>query len=190
MSETQPVTTVVTRHVRSDRRDEYEAWLDRLHAEAHDLPGYLGAEVHPPPTGAAQATYRSVFRFASLEDLRAFEVGELRRRFLDEVVDYVEADAVYDTHTGLELWFAPPAGTVVPQPIRWRMAVVLGLSVYVMVLVFGSIAGAVMGDVPAPIRLAIVIAVEIAIMTYLLLPWLTRKLSRWIYPSTVTAGSP
>lgn len=174
------VTTVVTRRVRSDRHDRYEDWLRRLLADATRLDGYLGAEIHRPGPGGDE--YTSVFRFASVDDLRAFERSDLRRRYLDEVVDLVEADAVWDSTTGLEVWFAPPPGTVVAQPVRWRMALVLGAVVYVLVLVFGTLATATLGAWPPPLRLALVIAVEIVLMTYVLLPRLTRRLARWIYP--------
>jgi hypothetical protein len=181
------VTTVVRRRVRPDRRDEYEDWLRRLQEAVGALPGYLGAEVHPPAAGAEPAVYTSVFRFASLDELAAFERSELRQRFLDEVTPLVEADAVWETQTGLEFWFAPPPGTVVAQPVRWRMAVVVGSVVYLLVLVFGAAAGAVLGGWPMPLRLAVVIAVEIALMTYVLLPWLTRRLAPWIFPRQRTA---
>ena len=177
------VTTVVTRHVKADRVDDYEDWLRRLLADAADLPGYLGTDIHRPPAGATAPTFTSVFRFADLEDLRAFEAGDLRRRYLDEVIDLVEADPVWSTQTGLEVWFSAPPGTVVAQPVRWRMALLLGTVVYVLVLVFGAVAGALIPDWPYPLRLAAVIAVEITLMTYVLLPQLTRRLARWIYPS-------
>lgn len=179
------VTTIVRRRVRPDRRDEYEAWLRGLLAEAEHLDGFLGADVHPPGPGA-DVEYTSVFRFASLAQLRAFERSELRRRAMAEVAELVEADAVWDTHTGLELWFDPPPGTVVPQPVRWRMALLLGVVVYLLVLVFGAAASAVIGGWPFPLRLALVIAVEITLMTYVLLPWLTRRLRTWIYPASTT----
>lgn len=44
-----------------------------------------------------------------------------------------------------------------------------------------------MGGWPTPLRLAIVIAVEITLMTYLILPRLTRRLARWIYPRSITS---
>ena len=180
------VTTVVRRRVRPDRREDYEAWLRRLLAEAEHLDGFLGADVHPPAPGSPEVEYTSVFRFGSLDQLRTFERSELRRRAMEEVVDLVEADAVWDTHTGLELWFDPPPGTVVPQPVRWRMALLLGVVVYVLVLVFGAAAAAVIGGWPFPLRLALVIAVEITLMTYVLLPWVTRRLRGWIYPASTT----
>lgn len=180
------VTTVATRRVRTARRDDYEVWLHRLLADAANLDGFVGADIHPPPAAADPAIYTSVFRFDTVEQLQSFERSDLRRRYLDEVIDLVEADAVWDTHTGLEMWFTPPPGTVVAQPIRWRMALLLGTVVYLLVLVFGAIASALIGDWPQPLRLAAVIAVEITLMTYLLLPWLTRHLARWIYPTTRT----
>lgn len=180
------VTTVVERRVKPDRVDDYEESLHGLLSAAASLDGFLGADIHRPPPGARPVTYTSVFRFATTDALETFRASDLRRRFLDDVVDLVEADAVWDTHTGLEMWFAPPPGTVVAQPVRWRMALLLGVVVYVLVLVFGRIASAVAGDVPAPLRLAGVIAVEIVLMTYVLLPFLTRRLARWIYPSSTT----
>lgn len=186
MSPGEPVTTVVRRRVRPDRRDAYEARLRRLLADAAAAPGYLGAEVHPPAPGAA-AEYTSVFRFATLDELAAFERSDLRMRFLADIAELVEADALWDRHTGHEFWFSPPAGTVVAQPVRWRMAVVVGSVVYLLVLVLGSIAAALMDGWPVPLRLLVVIAVEITLMTYVLLPWLTRRLARWIFPNRTAA---
>ncbi len=188
LDSTGPVTTVVERHVKADRIDDYEDWLRRLLADAADLPGYLGADIHRPATGSTAPTFTSVFRFASLDDLRAFETSDLRRRYLDEVVDLVEADPIWSTQTGLELWFAAPPGTVVPQPVRWRMALLLGTVVYVLVLIFGAVAAAVIPEWPFPLRLVAVIAVEITLMTYVLLPFLTRRLARWIYPRSVVSA--
>jgi antibiotic biosynthesis monooxygenase (ABM) superfamily enzyme len=182
----QAVTTVVRRRVRPDRRDAYEARLRRLLSDAADVPGYLGAEVHPPAPGRV-VEYTSVFRFASVAELAAFERSELRAGYLADIADLVEADAVWDRHTGLEFWFAPPPGTVVAQPVRWRMAVVVGTVVYLLVLAFGTLAGAVLGGWPVPLRLLVVIVVEITLMTYVLLPWLTRRLARWIFPNRAAA---
>ena len=181
-----PVTTIVTRTVKKDRRNDYEAWLHRLLTEAEQLDGFAGAEVHPPAVDADPAVYTSVFRFDTIEHLRAFEASDLRRQAMAEVTSLVEADAAWQTHTGLEFWFDPPPGTVVPQPVRWRMALLLGLVVYALVLVFGAVAAATIGGLPFAVRLAVVIAVEITLMTYVILPWLTRRLARWIYPSART----
>jgi uncharacterized protein len=178
----EPVTVVVTRRVRAGREMAYEAWLDRLIKEASALPGYLGTTIHrPAPRGPRE--YTSIFRFDSVDHLRAFEESDLRRRALAGVTDLVEADAIWRQLTGLELWFTPPPGTVVPQPSRLRMALVMIVVVYGLVLSIGQLVALVLGDAPARLRLLLTIALEVFLMTYVLMPRLTRLLARWIYPS-------
>jgi antibiotic biosynthesis monooxygenase (ABM) superfamily enzyme len=179
---TEPVTVVVRRRVKAGREAAYEAWLERLIRESSTLPGYLGTNVLRPAADAPRE-YTSVFRFDSVEHLRDFEGSELRRRALAEVTDLVEADAVWDKLTGLELWFTPPKGTVVPQPSRFRMALVMITVVYGLVLSLGQLVGAVLHDAPLPLRLLITIVIEVFLMTYVLMPRITRWFARWIYPS-------
>ncbi len=172
------------RTVKPDRSQDYEEWLNRLTAEvASTQHGYLGAEFQKPAAGSKQ--YTSVFRFDSAENLERFERSELRRRYLDEVADLVEEDAVWERFTGLEFWFEPPVGAVIPQPSRFRMALLLTVVVYLLVLGIGSAAAAAIGDaIPTFLRLLAVITVEVFLMTYFILPRLTRLLSKWIYPTS------
>lgn len=181
-----PVTIVVTRRVRAGRTADYERWLERLLHDATTLPGYLGATVTRPAPGAPPE-YTSVFRFDSVEHLRAFEASDLRQRALAEVVDLVDADAVWRRQTGLEFWFTPPPGTLVPQPIRWRMAVLMIIVVYGLVLSIGRVVALVLGDAPAALRLLLTIVIEVVLMTWVLMPRLTRWLARWIYPTVTSA---
>ena len=180
--DTEPVTVVVTRRVKPGREAAYEAWLERLLADARSLPGYLGTTVQRPPPGGRE--YTSIFRFDTVGHLRGFEESDLRRRALSEVGELVEDDAVWRRMTGLELWFTPPPGTVVPQPSRLRMALVMIAVVYGLVLSIGSLVAWVLGAAPVPLRLLITIVIEVFLMTYVLMPRLTRWLARWIYPSS------
>lgn len=178
----EPVTVVVRRRVRQGKESAYEGWLGALIKEASALPGYLGTTVQrPAPSG--QREYTSVFRFDSIEHLRGFEESDLRRRALADVVALVEADAVWEKLTGLELWFTPPPGIAVPQPSRFRMALVMIAVVYGLVLSIGSVVALVLSDAPTPLRLLVTITVEVFLMTYVLMPRLTRWLAGWIYPS-------
>lgn len=183
----EPVTVVVTRRVRRGAEERYEAWLARLLERAQGLPGYLGATVQRPAPGAPPE-YTSVFRFATVADLRAFEQSEWRRQALLEVLPFVEADAAWQRLTGLEFWFAPPPGTVVPQPSRPRMAALLIVVVYVLVLTIGAVVSRVVGGWPYAARLLLTIGIEVCLLTWVLMPWLTRRLARWIYPRVRVSG--
>jgi hypothetical protein len=184
----EPVTVVVTRRVKAGHEEAYEQWLERLIGEARRMPGYLGTNVQRPgATGPRE--YTSVYRFESVAHLQAFEQSEARIRLLSEVVPHVEADAVWKSFTGLEFWFSAPPGTVVPQPVRWRMALVMITLVYVLVLTIGRLVALVIGDAPAQLRLLVTIAIEVCLLTYVIMPRLTPLIARWIYPSVKPTSS-
>ena len=184
----EPVTVVVRRRVRQGREPAYEEWLGALISQASSLPGYLGTNVQrPPPSGPRE--YTSVFRFDSVEHLRGFEDSDLRQRALAQVVELVEGDAQWEKLTGLEFWFTPPPGTVVPQPSKLRMALVMIAVVYGLVLSIGTLVAMVLSSAPTPLRLLVTITIEVFLMTYVLMPRLTRWLARWIYPAPKQAQS-
>ena len=185
----EPVTVLIRRRVKAGREADYEAWLQRLQAEARPLPGYLGVTTQrPAPTGPRE--YVSAVRFDSLASLEMFENSDLRARYLQDVAPLVEADAVWERLTGLEFWFSAPPGTVVPQPSRPRMALVMVGVVFTLVLVIGTAVNAVFAalpfDTPYPLRLLVTIAIEVVLMTWWVMPWITRRLARWIYPEKKT----
>jgi len=186
----EPVTLVITRRVKAGRAADYEAWLETFQREARGLPGYLGVTTQRPAPGAP-ADYVSVLRFESLAALQAFERSELRARHLAKVVDFVEGDAAWRRMSGLEFWFTPPPGTVVAQPSRARMASVMIAVVFGLVLGLGTLVNAAFAQLPFPtpypVRLLVTITIEVLLMTYWLMPWLTKRLASWIYPRRHTA---
>ena len=181
----EPVTVIIRRRVKPGAEAAYEAWLQALQADARLLPGYLGVTTQrPAPSGPRE--YVSAVRFDSLVNLQAFERSDLRREQLARLGDWVEGDAAWEAMTGLEFWFSPPPGTVVPQPSRPRIALVMVAMVFTLVLVIGSAVNAVFArlpfDTPYPLRLLVTVAIEVVLMTWWLMPLVTRRLARWIYP--------
>ncbi len=180
----EPVTVVAKRQVKPGHESQYEAWLTELTTAAHELSGYLGAEFHRP--AKAGDPWISVFRFATLADLEAFERSELRSRMIAKVIPHVESDAIWQRMTGLEFWFEPPPGTVVAQPSPHRMALLLILVVFVLVLALNLVLGPLIASWPMPARILLTVTLQVLLMTYLIMPRLTRMLARWIYPATRT----
>ncbi|MBX2818119.1 MAG: antibiotic biosynthesis monooxygenase [Rhodothermaceae bacterium] len=176
----EPVTVIVRRRVKIGHQERYEKLVHELTKEAGSMAGYLGTNIYRPENKGQE--YTSVFRFDTVENLKQFEVSELRNTFLREVTPHVEADAIWERMTGLEFWFSPPPDTKVPQPSPFRMAILLIIVVYGLVLSIGWLVGQVLITWPYPLRLLVTIAIEVFLMTYLLMPRLTRWLARWIYP--------
>ena len=159
--------------------------MQALQHDLRDLPGYLGVTTQRPAAGAP-LDYVNVLRFESLQALQHFERSPVRERHLREVTELVEGDAAWRQLTGLEFWFTPPPGTVVPQPSRPRMALLMIAVVFILVLSIGSAVNAATAllpiALPYPVRLLLTIVIEVLLMTYWLMPVLTRRLAAWIYP--------
>ncbi len=183
-AEGEPVTTIMRQVVAADRRADYEELLHRMLAEAPaSLDGYLGLDIHRP--GPNSDHYTLVVRFATLDQLLAFKRSEFSRRYLAEAASIVDTDPVFDNYSGLEVWFSPPPGTVIAQPVRWRMMVMFASIGYALVLTLVAISRSTLADLPEPARLAMVLVTQITLMAYVILPWLTRRFARWIYPTDV-----
>ena len=71
---------------------------------------------------------------------------------------------------------------------RLRMAVLMIFVVYGLVLSIGQVVGAVLSSAPPALRLLVTIVIEVALMTWVIMPRLTRWLARWIYPRTVSTA--
>lgn len=175
------ITTIVRRRVREGQREGYEAWIAQLLRDAAALPGYLGAEVQRPVP--PDRTYVSIFRFDSLDTLEAFEASDLRRDALARVTPFVEGDAIWDRLTGLEVWFDAPPGTVAPQPVRWRMALLLIALVFVLVEVLSRLMTLLPFDMPPQLTLLTVVTAQVCLLTYVIMPPLTRRLAFWLFPN-------
>jgi antibiotic biosynthesis monooxygenase (ABM) superfamily enzyme len=69
------------------------------------------------------------------------------------------------------------------------MSLVMITVVFGLVLSIGQLVGMVAVEVPSYIRLFVTISIEIFLMTYILMPRITRLLAKWIYPSSKTAAA-
>jgi uncharacterized protein len=178
------ITTIVRRRVRAGKEADYEAWLAELLREASRLPGYLGTDVQKP--AAPDRTYVSIFRFDTLANLEAFERSELRQKHLAKVAPFVEADAIWDKLTGLEVWFDAPKGTIAPQPVRWKMALLLIGLVFVLVEFLSTIVGFAAPDLNPRLALLAIVTAQVCLLTYVIMPRVTRWLAFWLFPNTDT----
>lgn len=182
------ITTIVRRRVKPGQHSGYEAWLAGLLRDVAAMPGYLGTEVQRP-TGT-DSTYVSIFRFDTPESLENFERSDLRRSHLAKVAHFVDGDAIWDRMTGLEIWFDAPPGTMAPKPVRWRMALLLIGVVFVLVELLSTIVGLLPFDIPRLLTLLIVVTAQVCLLTYVIMPPLTRALAVWLFsnPRTPTKG--
>jgi antibiotic biosynthesis monooxygenase (ABM) superfamily enzyme len=74
---------------------------------------------------------------------------------------------------------------VVAKPSKFRMACITTVVLYVMIQTVGRVLGFYFEFLPLALRTFVILTLQVLLMTYVLVPRVTRALARWIYPRTV-----
>jgi uncharacterized protein len=171
----EPVTVTVARRVAPGRESDFEDFSSALTRAATRYPGFLGAGMLRP--GHVGEPWHVVFRFDSIEHLRAWELSAERAELLATGEDLVHSTDVQRV-TGLETWFALPTRTA-PAPPRWKMFAVSVVGIYVLQLVLNLALQPL--ELPVVLRVALVAVAVTALMTWLVMPHAARLLQDWLY---------
>ena len=175
------VAIVFRRRVRPGGEADYEAWLAGMNAETRaKAPGFLGVEVVRPAPGGN--VYLSIFRFTSVADLGAWEASDLRKVWVGKIPAHaVEGEVEIRRHEGVEAWFTGGEAQA-KTAVKWKMALVLATVVYLFILILGPIVTFVLGeDTPIQLRLAVSVSIEVSLMTWFVMPRVTKALGDWLY---------
>jgi antibiotic biosynthesis monooxygenase (ABM) superfamily enzyme len=172
----EPVTVMVRRLVKAGREADFEAWLKRLSETAGRSPGYLGMDVIRPQT-PGRLEYDLIFRFASRADFERFDRSPERRQLLQELEPMLEAELERRKLSGLDYWFDGPGESPVP---KYKMVMVTFVGAYPVAMAVNVGLRQLLPGAPLPWLLAITLVITMTLMTYVVMPWLTRVLSKWL----------
>jgi uncharacterized protein len=176
-----PVTTTVTRRVKPGHEPFYDQFLQGVIAAASRFPGHLGVEVFRPESATA-GEYRVVYRFDTGEHLRAWLDSHERRAWLERAEPHVVGPMQTRVVTGLETWFTLPGQPAAPPPPPYKMALLTWLTIFPLITLVVVALEPLLEELALVPRLAVTTAVTVPIMTWLVMPRVTRLLRRWLYP--------
>jgi antibiotic biosynthesis monooxygenase (ABM) superfamily enzyme len=127
-----------------------------------------------------------VYQFDSPEHLRAWEESDERHDLLARGRGLSDERRV--TAGGSTTWFDVPSGNAPPS---WKRFVLTWVAVYPTLLVISTLVG--LAKLPQALALAVSSFALTALLTWLILPWVTRRARRWLFrgahPSPTTAGT-
>ena len=176
-----PVTTTVTRRVKPGHEAAYEAFLAGISGAARAFPGYLGVEVFRPAPGRG-GEYRIVYRFDSLTHLRAWLDSVEHAAWLARAEPHVAGPMRTQVLTGLEGWFTLPTQPGLPPPPPYKMAILTWVTIFPLITLVVVATAPLLGSLPLVLRLAVTTGVTVPLMTWVVMPRMTRLLRRWLYP--------
>jgi uncharacterized protein len=85
--------------------------------------------------------------------------------------------------TGLESWFTLPADPGASPPPPYKMALVTWALIFPLITAIVYFLGPTLAGIPLVPRLAITTAIAVPVMTWILMPRVTRLLRGWLYPN-------
>jgi uncharacterized protein len=177
-----PVTTTVTRRVKPGHELLYEQFLAGINAAASQFPGHLGVEVFRPES-AAVGEYRIVYRFDTGDHLRAWLESDERAAWLERAEPHVIGPMRTRFVTGLESWFTLPGRPSIPPPPPYKMALLTWITIFPLITLVVIALDPLLEKLDLVPRLAVTTAVTVPIMTWLVMPRVTRLLRSWLYPT-------
>jgi uncharacterized protein len=176
-----PVTTTVTRRVKPGHEALYEGFLAGIISAASAYPGHLGVEVFRP-RDAGSGEYRTVYRFDTAEHLRAWLDSDEHAAWLERAEPHVIGPMRTSFVTGLETWFTLPSGPAAPPPPRYKMALLTWITIFPLIMAIVAVIGPLLEGLPLAGRLGITTAIAVPLMTWVVMPRVTRLLRRWLFP--------
>jgi antibiotic biosynthesis monooxygenase (ABM) superfamily enzyme len=176
-----PVTTTVTRRIKPGHEAAYEAFLAGISGAARAFPGYLGVEVFRPAPGANDE-YRIVYRFDSAAHLRTWLDSLEHAAWLARAEPHVAGPMATQVLTGLESWFTLPTQPGALPPPAYKMAIVTWAAIFPLITLVVVASAPLLGSLPLVARLAVTTGVTVPLMTWVVMPRMTRLLHPWLYP--------
>ncbi|WP_309103938.1 antibiotic biosynthesis monooxygenase [Microbacterium sp.] len=189
----EPITVSIRREVDIARIAEATAWVQTGVNLASKYPGFLGSGW--VRAGEHSQIWHMLYRFAGVETLEAWERSPEREWWLSMGEGFVRSERS-KRRSGIEGWFDEPATgsitvvdaatgatEVAPAPPRWKQAVTIWLGFFPVNLAFTYLMSPipVWGDaLPIWLRVLITTLVLTPIMTYWVLPQVTRMLRGWL----------
>jgi len=178
-----PVTLSVTRRVKPGREAEFEAWAAEGSRAASGFPGHLGVGVlRPTPGGPPE--YTLVVRFDRYAHFKSWQESPERAAWLARAEGLIEGEARETVQPGMEFWFTPPASPTLRQPPRWKMTFLTILALYPVNLLLNVAFGELLQHLALPVRLLVLAVLIVVLMTYGVMPLITRLFSGWLHPKT------
>lgn len=167
----------------------FRQWYERLTRAARGFEGYTRTDLCPPlDCGDGVVKWYSIVHFRTPEELNRWLKSSDRAEIFEQGRDTFLAYRYKSFSTGLEGWFSSHTGggeqhSLGPPPWKQVLAVVLGLypTIVIQGMVFSALG--IMQTWPMPTSLVINNLITSSILTWVVMPRVSRVLSFWLRPA-------
>lgn len=181
-----PVTLVISEVVDLSQLPAYEAWTKGINHDARQFEGFLGVDVIRP-RDHDHPEYVVIVKFETYECLRCWLVSPTYRDWMNQSSGLIAARSQQQLPSGLELWFTLPHApserrSPLSSPPYYKQVVLGVLAVYPLILLANGLLGPLLAGLPPLLGLFVSVVFVSALLSYPVMPWLSKRLAFWLYP--------
>ncbi len=180
-SSSEPVTVMIIDRVKPDKTEHYEQWLSGIHGDMRLFDGFQSVDI-VRPASQANPEYMVLLKFENSELLRSWRNSENARQWLSQLPEFLRGDAHREEASGMEIWFSRPDVLPEHSPPYWKSVVVGVISVYPLLLLLIVTLHPFTAKLPLLIGVLINVTVLSVLLTYPVMPIVTKVLKGWLYP--------
>jgi len=172
---------VFARKLGPGQHQKYEDWLDRVTRATSDFVGYGGTTLLRPAT--PQEEYTAIVHFDTTQNLEAWINSAERKRCLEDLQDVgIESEEI-SSLAGLDHWVSLKGNVQTPLQ-QWKMAVLILLGLYPIVLLDAMFLSPLLTFLPWPASILVSLMISVPVMVWIVLPLLSKFLRRWLSSSS------
>lgn len=176
-----PIHVAITRRVRAGCEAEFQQALREFFQTSFAHGGVWGANMLTPPPGSDSREFGILRTFANEKERDAFYESAMFKAWDEKARTLTEGEPEYRQLHGLEAWFRSPN-----PPARWKMALATFLGVFPTAMILNLTVGPAIKAWPFIIRNAAFNACVVALLTWAVMPLVTRLLRGWLHPQRKT----
>jgi len=178
-----PVVLAVTDYVPLSEQARYEALVDELHALFQEEEGFLSVDTvrYNRPH---QIEYSVLSRWADEKAAQQWRKNKSVQEKLAQIEAITGGAADIVEASGIGLWFDHAEGaepSLQPSlPPIWKRIALSVIGVYPMLILLLEVTAPIIGSLPQLLQVFIIVVVLSALLTWPIMPWLSRLLQPWL----------
>jgi antibiotic biosynthesis monooxygenase (ABM) superfamily enzyme len=171
----------ITRYVKPGYEAVFEGTVRGVILAASTFSGYAGGEVLYPTTKRGE--WQLILRFETVGHLKEWEESPICQGWIARADALTVGDPRVLRVNSLEAWFALPEVPNALPPPKWKTAIVSAIGIYPVISLMPILLKPITNALPAWLATLVSIAIMMPLMTWIVMPQVTRIFKRWLYPS-------
>lgn len=176
-----PVTTMIQVTPVKGKEQQLLAWFDDIASDAASFEGHRGSELFQTMTAGGKQ-WLSIFSFDTFQHLDAWQYSTIRANDLSAGAGLFDEGVRRQQMVGIEFWFENRDRLKPGPPPRWKMAIITGIVIFVLLNTLIAWLSNVLARLHFPIWVINLCSVSlmISLMTWVVMPWMTRIFRKWL----------